>query len=71
MAEQMEFKNRLYLEYKVKQLPTIDLLDLFPNLEIDINTYSFLPGTSLITDMVLLKSLANRFKECSYLEIGS
>ena len=37
----------------------------------NINTYSFLPGTSLITDMVLLKLLAKRFDNCAYLEIGS
>jgi hypothetical protein len=31
----------------------------------------FLVGTSLITDLILLKSLARRFENCAYLEIGS
>lgn len=65
------FRKRIISDYKIEQLPTIDLLDLFPNLSETINSYSFLDGTSLITDMVLIKSLAKRFNNCAYLEIGS
>ena len=69
--EQTYFKKKIIAEYNLEQLPTIDMLDLFPNLNESINTYSFLSGTSLITDLLLLKSLAKKFDECSYLEIGS
>ena len=53
------------------QLPTIDLLDLIPDLHETTNDYSFLNDTSLITDILMLKALARRFEQCSYLEIGS
>ncbi len=71
IREQHYFKQKIQAEYNINQLPTVDLLDLFPNLEEDVNYYSFLGGTSLITDFVLLKGLAKRFETCAYLEIGS
>lgn len=36
-----------------------------------VNPFSFLDGGSLPTDLALLKSLASRFTECSYFEIGT
>ncbi|UKN01236.1 class I SAM-dependent methyltransferase [Paracrocinitomix mangrovi] len=58
-------------QHGIRRLPTIDILDLIPNMEEEIVNYSFLPGTSLITDIILLKSLAKKFENCEYLEIGS
>jgi len=52
-------------------LPTIDLLDLFPNFEETVEPYSFLEGTSLPTDLALLKALARKYDYCRYLEIGT
>lgn len=69
--EQAYFKKKLISQYNMEQLPSIDILDLFPNLEEEIDSYSFLSGTSLVTDLILLKSLAKRTKRCAYLEIGS
>ena len=71
VREQVYFKNKLTSEYNINQLPTINILELFPNLNEEIDSYSFLNGTSLITDLVLLKSLAKKYDECAYLEIGS
>lgn len=71
VQEQIYFKNKLISEYKIEQLPTVNILDLFPDLNEEIDSYSFLNGTSLITDLVLLKSLAKKYDECAYLEIGS
>lgn len=65
------FKRQIRIDYKIEKLPTIDLLDLFPNLEGKIECYSFLEGTSLITDILLLKKIASQFDSCKYLEIGS
>ena len=71
-AQENEFyKGKLNAEYGITQLPTINLLDLFPDLDEELNFYSFLGGTSLVTDLILLKSLARRYDNCSYLEIGS
>ncbi len=65
------FKKKLSNQYGFNQLPTIDLLDLFPNFIESLHSYSFLNGTSLITDIMLLKSFARKFTSCAYLEIGS
>ncbi len=39
-------------------LPTVDLLDLFPNFEVTVDPYSFLEGTSTILDIALLNAFA-------------
>ncbi len=68
---EINFEKRVHEKYKMAQLPTIDLLDLVPGLHDTISSYSFLTGTSMVTDILLLKSLAKKFDGCSYLEIGS
>lgn len=64
-------KRQIQKKYNLTQLPSIEITDLIENLNDEINNYSFLSGTSLITDIILLKSLAKRFEDCIYLEIGS
>lgn len=55
-----------------KGLPTIDILNLVPNLSETISSFSFLDGTSRVIDIALIKGLARRFNnQCEYLEIGS
>jgi predicted O-methyltransferase YrrM len=49
----------------------VDLLELFPGFNESVKPYSFLDGTSLITDLALLRSLARKFNKCEYLEIGT
>lgn len=63
--------KRIRSKYNRSQLPTVDILDLFPDLDVQLDYYSFLKGTALISDMILLKSLAKTFNDCNYLEIGS
>lgn len=69
--EQDYYRKKVLKNYGISQLPTIDLLELFPNFEETVSPYSFLTGTSLITDIALLKMLARYFENGSYLEIGS
>lgn len=64
-------RDRVKTRYHLERLPTISLLDLFPDLSEELSVYSFLHGTSLPTDLMLLKQLARRYKACDYLEIGS
>lgn len=55
-----------------KGIPTIDILDLVPDMEETISSFSFLEGTSRVIDIAFIKSLARRFNsQCDYLEIGS
>ena len=65
------FQKTVAAKYGIERLPTVDLLELFPDLQEDLKIYSFLEGTSLITDIILLKALARTFQKCSFLEIGS
>jgi hypothetical protein len=65
-------KNLVIRKYNLpKGLPTIDLLELFPNLDETVENYTFLEGTSRITDIVILKLLAKRFEKTRYLEFGT
>lgn len=57
-------------EYK-NGLPTIEIIQLFPNFKETINPYSFLDGGSLVTDIALLKGLAKQKQNCIYFEIGT
>jgi hypothetical protein len=54
-----------------KGLPTIDILELLPDLNETIENYTFLEGTSRITDITILKVLAKRFENGRYLEFGT
>lgn len=54
-----------------KGFPCIDIIDLIPELHEEVEPYSFLDGTSTPLDLLLLKALAKKFKDCNYLEIGT
>lgn len=51
--------------------PVVDINDLFPNFSESINSFAFLDGGSLPTDIALLKALSKKFDDCSYFEIGT
>lgn len=71
VIHERQFEKELLDRYGIKQLPTIDLFELFPDFEEGLSTYSFLEGTSLVTDIILLKKIAKNYERCEYLEIGS
>jgi predicted O-methyltransferase YrrM len=52
-------------------LPTIDLLDLFPDFQETVSPYSFLDGTATPADIAVLRAFARSRPHCHYLEIGS
>lgn len=68
---ELNYKKALLSAYNIEQLPTIDLMDLMNGPTEEVSTYSFLDGTSLVTDVMLLKQLARKYPACNYLEIGS
>ncbi len=57
--------------YPEKGLPVAEPDTLFPEFSEVLNTFSFLDGGSLPTDIVLLKLLAKKFHTCLYFEIGT
>lgn len=61
-VEEAGFKNGL---------PTIDIIDLIGTFEVTLKNFTFLDGTSRLSDLALLKLLAKQYENCDYLEIGS
>ncbi len=57
--------------YPEKGLPAVALDTLFPGFSETIETFAFLDGGSLPTDIALLKGFAKRFPACNYFEIGT
>lgn len=55
----------------IPSLPVIEIEDIIPNLNETLNTFTFLGGGSLPTDIMLLKVLAKQIDDCSYFEIGT
>lgn len=52
-------------------LPTVDILELLPNLNINLEPVSFSEGGSTSLDLALLKGMANSISNCNYFEIGT
>ena len=71
IENEQNHRKRVLSKYKIERLPTINILDLIPGMNLTIDNYSFLNGTSLVTDIALLKSLSGNYEKCAYLEIGS
>jgi predicted O-methyltransferase YrrM len=71
LRDESEFEKILNKKYQINQLPVIPLEIFFENNEADISHYTFLDGSSMVTDLALLRSLAKSFMDCEYLEIGT
>ena len=52
-------------------LPTIDILDLFPNFQETVDPFAYLEGGSTTLDLAILKAFARNHPNCSYMEIGT
>lgn len=57
--------------YPENGLPVVEMDTLFPGFTETLETFAFLDGGSLPTDIALLKLLAKRFPACRYFEIGT
>lgn len=57
--------------YPEKGLPVVEPDILFPEFSEELNTFAFLDGGCLPTDIVLLKLLAKKYTDCQYFEIGT
>lgn len=64
------WKNKLN-QKKLKSLPLISLADLVALGKTNTIQLSYLGGSSLATDMLLLQSVCQRFEHCNYFEIGT
>lgn len=67
-----EFKNYVSTRYRMPNgLPTIDILDIFPDFHETIEPLSGLPNTSLPIEIAFLKAIAKKIQAQSYFEIGT
>lgn len=66
------WQKYLVKKYGITHLPVIDLNNFFPpDILQSLQNISFLGGSSMPTDLILLKELCKKFDNCSYFEIGS
>ena len=54
-----------------KGFPIIDLIEMFPDFNEQINYFSSLDGGSLIIDYAILKKIVSNYKNANYFEIGT
>ncbi len=65
-------KNAVVKNYGLsKGLPTVDILDLFPDFEEKIDNYTYLDGTSRAIDISVLKQFAKSIPGFRYIEFGT
>ena len=71
LSDDLVWKEYLNKKYKTTiNLPVIEIDELIPNFSETIEL-AFLDGSSLPTDIALLKSLCKKFDSCKYFEIGT
>lgn len=58
-------------KYQLDRLPSVTITDLLGELDQEVKHYSFLEGTSLLSDIGLLMGLADQRPDCDYMEIGT
>ena len=71
LKDETEYKSYLQKKYGKTQFPTVDINQFFVDGKAEINHYTFLDGSSLATDLALLKSIAASYPDCEYMEIGT
>jgi len=71
LKDETEYFDYLTRNYGKTEFPTVDINYFIGAKTVQINNYTFLEGSSLITDLALLKTIASKFEECDYLEIGT
>lgn len=71
LKDETLFEKYLKKKYSITQFPTTDIRQFLKKENSMIERYAFLEGSSSITDIILLKSLAESISDCEYLEIGT
>ena len=71
LKDETEYESYLQKKYGETNFPTVDINNFLENRCLEIGHYTFLDGSSLITDLALLKSIATSIPTCEFMEIGT
>ncbi len=72
LSDDSVWKKYMIKNYELNEgLPLLDINQLCPNFSETLECFAFLDGSSLPTDIALLKSLSKKFEKCNYFEIGT
>jgi hypothetical protein len=71
LADDGVWKRYLDKHYNISSLPVVDINVLLPNFHEDLNTFAFLEGGSLPTDLCLIRGVCKTIPDCKYFEIGT
>jgi len=71
LKDESEYQMKLKKKYGINEFPTVDIREFLYENKAEVDHYTFLDGTSLITDLALIRSIARSIPNCNYLEIGT
>jgi predicted O-methyltransferase YrrM len=71
LADNNIWKNYVEKQYGISSLPVVDINVLLPDFKEELNTFAFLEGGSLPTDLCLIRGLCKSVPGCNYFEIGT
>jgi len=74
--QEIFINNESWKSKLTKKYPLLETLPIIPfnkivSKDTTLHCFSFLDGTSTIPDLILLQSLCEKFKDCTYFEIGT
>ncbi len=72
LSDDTVWEKYLFRKHNLKNgLPVVPIDTIIPGFDETLDCVAFLEGSSMPTDIALLKSLCKKFTECSYFEIGT
>lgn len=71
LKDETNYKKSIQKKYGLGRLRTVDINNFLIDRKESIDSYTFLDGSSLVTDLALLKALATSLTNCEYLELGT
>jgi hypothetical protein len=72
VVKELWSKNEVIKKYNLsKGLPSVSLLELFPEFDETVKSYSYLDGTSKAIDIAFIKQVVKNRPNAAYIEFGS
>ncbi len=71
LKDETTYRKNLQKRYGYTCFRSIDFNYFLKDKEAKVDNYAFLEGGSLVTDLALLRLIAQSFEQCEYLEIGT